>query len=77
MSTTYRITQQNDLHFLTFQVVQWVDVFTRRVYRDRLMEYHYAQSQAGGLLLARHSEEAMPNTLRATEVHRQLSLLSE
>ena len=66
MSTAYRITQQNDLHFLTFQVVQWVDVFTRRIYRDILMGYHCSQLQARGLLLARHSEDAMPNTLRAT-----------
>ena len=30
----YKIENQNGLHFLTFTVVGWVDVFTRKRYRD-------------------------------------------
>lgn len=32
MSTGYQIKNQNGLYFLTFQVVNWVDVFSREVY---------------------------------------------
>ena len=34
MSTGYQIKEQGELYYLTFQVVHWVDLFTRPVYRD-------------------------------------------
>ena len=34
MPTGYQITEQSKLHYLTFQVVYWIDVFTRKSYRD-------------------------------------------
>ena len=34
MSYAYRISDQEAAHFLTFQIVGWVDVFTRKIYRD-------------------------------------------
>lgn len=34
MSQGYQVPDQNQLHFLTFQVVKWVDVFTRKEYKD-------------------------------------------
>jgi len=34
----YLIREQGALHFLTFTVVDWVDVFTRKDYRDILIE---------------------------------------
>lgn len=34
MSTGYQIKDQSGLYFLTFQVVDWLDIFTRQVYRD-------------------------------------------
>ncbi|MCB9323946.1 MAG: transposase [Lewinellaceae bacterium] len=34
MMAGHRIINQNSLHFLTFTVVGWVDVFTRKKYRD-------------------------------------------
>lgn len=34
MSGGYHISDQETPHFLTFQVVNWVDVFTRQTYRD-------------------------------------------
>jgi len=34
----YKIRNQQGLHFITFAVVEWVDVFTRQQYRDILIE---------------------------------------
>ena len=34
MSTGYRIENQHGCYFLTFTIVDWVDIFTRRVYKD-------------------------------------------
>jgi REP element-mobilizing transposase RayT len=34
MTTGYQIKEQTGLHYLTFQVVDWIDIFTRQVYRD-------------------------------------------
>jgi REP element-mobilizing transposase RayT len=34
MSESYQIYDQNKLHYLTFQIVQWVDVFTRNEYKQ-------------------------------------------
>ncbi|MDR2653409.1 MAG: transposase [Prevotellaceae bacterium] len=38
MSTGYEIKEQDKLHYVTFQVVHWVDVFTRRMYRDIVID---------------------------------------
>jgi putative transposase len=38
MSTGYQIIEQDEIHYLTFQVVKWVDVFTRKIYRDILID---------------------------------------
>jgi len=38
MSTGYRIYDQSSCYYLTFQIVDWVDVFSRKRYRDIVME---------------------------------------
>jgi Transposase and inactivated derivatives len=38
MSTGYKISEGDDVYFLTFQIVGWVDIFTRRDYRDIVIE---------------------------------------
>jgi putative transposase len=38
MSSKYKISDQQQLYFLTFAVVRWVDVFTRREYKDILIQ---------------------------------------
>jgi len=38
MPTGYQIEDQEQLHFITLQVVEWVDVFTRLSYRDIVIE---------------------------------------
>ena len=34
----YKIRDQSATHFLTFTVVGWIDIFTRQVYRDLLLD---------------------------------------
>jgi REP element-mobilizing transposase RayT len=38
MSTGYKISEQDGLHYVTFQIVRWIDIFTRQVYRDTVIE---------------------------------------
>jgi REP element-mobilizing transposase RayT len=38
MSTGYQIKEQDKLYYVTFQVVRWIDIFTRRIYRDIVIE---------------------------------------
>jgi putative transposase len=48
MSYAYRIYDQQGVHFVTFTVHQWVDVFTRKIYVDLLLEnLRYCQTHKG------------------------------
>ena len=48
MSRNYKIRNQDELYFVTFTVVQWLDVFTRREYRDILLDsIRYCQQHKG------------------------------
>ncbi len=38
MTTGYQIKEQDALYYLTLQIVDWVDVFIRPIYRDILIE---------------------------------------
>lgn len=38
MSTGYQIKNQEGLYYLTFQVINWIDIFTRPIYRDIIIE---------------------------------------
>ncbi len=33
MTTGYQIKEQDKLHYITIQVVEWVDVYSREIYR--------------------------------------------
>jgi putative transposase len=47
----YKIRNQSAVHFITFAVVEWVDVFTRKEYRDIVLEsIKYCQANKGLLL---------------------------
>jgi putative transposase len=49
----YKIRNAEGVHFVTFAVVEWVDVFTRKEYRDILLEsIVYCQKEKGLLLHA-------------------------
>ncbi|MEO8405504.1 MAG: transposase [Chitinophagaceae bacterium] len=47
----YKIRNQSATHFLTFTVVSWIDIFTRKVYRDMLLDSFKHCQQHKGLLL--------------------------
>lgn len=53
MSTGYRIHEKGGTHFLTFQVVGWVDLFSRCDYRDVVIDsFKYCQQNKGLNLFA-------------------------
>jgi REP element-mobilizing transposase RayT len=48
MTTGYQIRDQAALHYLTIQVVDWIDVFTRQVYCDMVIDsLKYYQDNKG------------------------------
>lgn len=53
MSPGYRIEHQNEWHFVTFQVIDWVDIFTRKHYRDIVINsFDYCRKNKGLQLFA-------------------------
>ena len=57
----YKIRNKEGIHFITFAVVEWVDVFTRKEYRDIVLDsIRYCQAEKG---LALHSWCLMSNHL--------------
>jgi REP element-mobilizing transposase RayT len=53
MSTGYHIDEPDGLYFVTLQVVDWVDVFTRQAYKDILIDnLAYCQKHKGLTLFA-------------------------
>ena len=51
MSYAYRIVEQDAIYFLTFRIVGWVDIFTRKIYRDCVIESLSFCQQNKGLKL--------------------------
>jgi REP element-mobilizing transposase RayT len=48
MTTGYQIEDQSALYYLTLQVVDWIDVFTRQIYRDIAIDsLKYCQQNKG------------------------------
>lgn len=48
MTTGYRIKDQEGAYYLTLQVVGWVDIFTRQIYRDIIIKnLKYCQEHKG------------------------------
>ena len=48
MSTGYQIQDQNGLYFLTFQIIDWVDIFTRKIYKDIAIDsFKYCMENKG------------------------------
>ena len=48
MSEKYKIRNQDKLYFVTFTVIQWLDVFIRKAYKDILLEsLRYCQKNKG------------------------------
>ena len=38
MSTGCQIAEQDSMHYVTFQIIGWIDLFTRKVYRDIIID---------------------------------------
>jgi REP element-mobilizing transposase RayT len=65
MSRKYKIRDQNKLYFLTFAVVGWVDVFTRKEYKDILIDsLEFCQHKKG---LELYAFCIMPNHIHLIE----------
>jgi putative transposase len=48
MSRIYKFTDQSKLYFVSFATVHWIDVFTRRIYKDVLVDsLRYCQENKG------------------------------
>jgi len=53
MSRKYKIVDQSLPHFVTFSVVHWIDLFTRPVYREIIVDsIKYCQANKGLILYA-------------------------
>jgi REP element-mobilizing transposase RayT len=53
VSTGYQIEDQRGLHFLTFTIVGWADLFTRDIYRDIVARsFNYCTAHKGLLVHA-------------------------
>ena len=78
MSTGFQINDQNGLYFLTLTIVDWVDIFTRAVYKDIIIDSlnysidHKGLEVYGYVIMTNHlhlmlrsaSEIGLSNTLR-------------
>lgn len=48
MTTGYQIKEQDQLYYITLQVVDWIDIFTKEVYRKIIIEnLVYCQKHKG------------------------------
>jgi len=48
MPTGYQINDQSALYFITMQIVQWADIFTRQIYRDIVIDsLNYCRKEKG------------------------------
>lgn len=53
MPSKYKIHNQQDIYFVTFAVVEWVDALSRPIYKDILIEsFKYCQANKGLILYA-------------------------
>jgi REP element-mobilizing transposase RayT len=51
--SSYKIYNQNEAYFLTFTTVGWIDIFTRKVYKDIVINsFKYCRENKGLLLFA-------------------------
>ncbi len=53
MSRKYKFLDQQQAYFVSFAVIHWIDVFTRKVYCDKIIEsLQYCQKEKGLLIYA-------------------------
>jgi len=89
MSTGYQIKDQSAAYFVTLQVVEWVDVFTRKQYKDIVIgNLKYCQQNKGLVVFAyvimsnhihmivQSEAESLSDTLRDFKSYTSKTLLS-
>ena len=48
MQEAYKIKDQNGMYFLTMQIVNWIDIFTRKIYKDIIIDsFQYSIENKG------------------------------
>lgn len=48
MSRNYKFHNPEGVYFVSFAVVEWIDVFTRNCYKDNIIDcLHYCQKEKG------------------------------
>jgi REP element-mobilizing transposase RayT len=53
MATGYKLSEKEGLYYLTFQIVGWIDIFTRKIYKDIIIDnLKYCQQNKGLNLFA-------------------------
>ena len=90
MTTAYQINNQEATYYLTLQVVFWIDIFTRKTYRDIIIESLQHCQKEKGLeiyafvimsnhvhLLVRSSKEELSGTIRDFKKHTSKVIVKE
>lgn len=90
MTTGYQIKEQDKLYFITIQVVDWIDVFSREIYRNIIVEnLDYCQKHKGleiyaWVIMSNHihlllksNKEELSNTLRDFKSYTSKRIIEE
>jgi len=91
MSEKYKIRDQDNLYFVTFAVIQWIDALSRPIYKDLLIEsLKFCQKEKGleiyswcimsnhiHLILGRHGEEKMEDIVRDFKKFTSVRMIKE
>jgi putative transposase len=91
MSRKYKIRDQEKLYFVTFTIVEWIDLFTRRIYKDIFLDsLKYCQTHKGldlcaycimsshiHLIIGRNSEEPIEGIIRDIKKFTSVKFLEE
>jgi len=75
MSNRYKITDPHGIHFITLTVVGWIDIFSRKKYRDMIIEnLKYCQENKGLLV---HAYVIMTNHIHLVVSSNEQSKLTD
>lgn len=91
MSSKYKIRDQDKLYFVTFTIIEWIDLFTRRIYRDILLDsLRYCQKNKGldlcaycimsshaHLIIGRNGEQPMEGIIRDIKKFASVKIIEE
>ncbi|WP_087941048.1 REP-associated tyrosine transposase [Algoriphagus faecimaris] len=91
MSRKYKIRDQDKLYFVTFTIVEWIDLFTRKDYRDIFIEsLKFCQKNKGldlcaycimsshiHLIIGRNGEEKIEDVIRDIKKFTSIKFLEE